>query len=64
MFDSGYAYTIRDEAKNITFLLQIHMENLCSWVGIDDLIDATNRNQTLLDEITSTNRNDLIGSTS
>jgi len=27
----------------------------CMW--IDDLVDATNRNQTLLDEITSTNRN-------
>ena len=31
---------------------------------IDDLIDATNWNQVLLDEITSTNRNDLIGLTS
>jgi hypothetical protein len=32
--------------------------------GIDDLVDATNRNQTLLDEITSTNRNDSLGPTS
>ena len=31
---------------------------------IDDLVDATNRNQTLLDEITSTNRNRPKGSTS
>ena len=32
--------------------------------GIDDLVDATNRNQTLLDEITSTNRNRPKGPTS
>jgi hypothetical protein len=32
--------------------------------GIDDLVDATNRNQTLLDEITSTNRNRMKGLTS
>ena len=31
---------------------------------IDDLIDATNRNQVLLDEITSINRNRQIGLTS
>ena len=30
----GYAYPIRDEAKNITFRLQMHMENPCSCVGI------------------------------
>ena len=32
--------------------------------GIDDWVDAMNRNQTLIDEITSTNPNDLIGPTS
>ena len=32
--------------------------------GIDDLVDATNRNQTLIDEITSTNRNRPKGPTS
>ena len=32
--NSGYVHVIRDEAKNITFRLQMHMENPCSCVGI------------------------------
>ena len=47
--------TISDSAPCNQIKVCRLLDNRTEW--IDDLVDATNRNQTLLDEITSTNRN-------